>query len=70
MSDKQGCPFFDERSQLVPDCLAGDNIEIGSGFVEEKDRRVFEKGACDGQALALATDLSNGPVIRGFMKPR
>ena len=42
--------FFDR----LHDGRLGRGIERGSWFVEEKNRRVFEKGARDADALALA----------------
>jgi hypothetical protein len=46
--------FFFNRVQAVLNLLGGDGVKAGGRFVQEDDRRVFQKEPRDGDALLLS----------------
>ena len=55
VGDDDGGPAFPQAAQCVLHGALGFRVERGRRLVEEKNGRVFQKGARDGEALALAT---------------
>src|SRR5579875_2652825 len=68
--DEDGAALHEGGERLLDEAL-GFGIEVGGGFVEDEDGRVFEQGAGDGNALALAAAeleaafADDGPIAGG-----
>ena len=55
MGDEKSRATFDKLAECFLDFCLALVIERTGRFIEKKDRSVFEKGSCDGNALTLAS---------------
>ena len=51
--DDDGCPASGQAIKSLLDPLLGFRVQGRGGFVEERDARILEDGASDGDALTL-----------------
>ena len=65
MGDKKDGGFFfaSEASDEFDDGVTGGGVEIASGFVGEKNRRLVDEGTGDGGALKLSAGELVGAVV-------
>ena len=54
VGDQQGCFLFHHAKQSFKHLFFGERVEVGSGFIQDQNRRIFDQHARNRQPLTFA----------------